>query len=60
MFLDLTAKWNELMASIALSKLAINKLVGKTINGEAHTHIVVSNSTMSVAGTVVEAEAFVA
>ena len=48
------------MASIALSKLAINKLVGKIINGEAHMHIVASNSTMSVAGTEVEVGAFVA
>ena len=48
------------MASIALSKMAINKLIGKTINGEAHTHIVTSKSTYSVAGTVVENEVFVA
>lgn len=49
--MELTIKCNKLMASIALSKLAINKLVGKTINGEAHTHIVNSKSTFSVAGT---------
>ena len=48
------------MASIALSKLAINKLVGKIINGEAHTHIVASNLTMSVAGTEVKIGVFVA
>jgi len=34
--------------------------VGKTINGEAHTHIVTSKTTYSVSGTGVEREVFVA
>ena len=50
----------RLSASIAFSNWRLINYWVQTINGEAHTHIVTSKSTFSVAGTVVENEVLVA